>query len=149
MRDPAADAAAALLPPGTEPEVLAVIWATVDTERVLAGIDLPADELPDDELLGASVRLIRPPDEAPIALLEPRTDARLAGTLARHGEGPAGRYVVAADGLAHVARRAAAAGIAVSRPEDGPFGAEVLVLADATAGPHLLLVERPAGTIEP
>ncbi len=149
MSDPATDVLAALLPAGSEPEVLARIWATVDTGRVLAGVGLPGDELPDDPLLGAAVRLVRPPAEEPIALLEPRTEGLIAGTLARYGEGLAGRYVVAADGLADVARRAAAAGIALSRPEDGPFGPSVLVIADATAGRYLLLVERPAGTIEP
>ena len=43
MSEPAAtDDVEALLAAGTEPYVLAVIWATVDTERVLAGIGLPA-----------------------------------------------------------------------------------------------------------
>lgn len=144
---PSVDALAALLLPGSEPQVLAVIWATVDAERVLAGTGLPAVQLGDDQLLGAAVRLVRPPDDEPIALLEPRTEGRIAATLAHAGEGPAGRYVVAVDGLASVSVRAARSGIVLSRAEDGPFGPSALVLG-AAAGPHLVLVDRPAGTID-
>jgi hypothetical protein len=144
---PPVDAAAVLLPPGIEPQVLAVIWATVDVERVLAGIGLPVEELADDRLLGAAVRVVRPPDGEPIALLEPRTEGRIAATLAHAGEGPAGRYVVAEDGLAGVSARASASGIVLSRIEEGPFGPSLLVLG-AAAGPHLVLVDRPAGTID-
>jgi len=148
MTDPLTPIEAALLPDGVEPELLAVIWATVDVERAVAGIGLPAADLPDDQLLGALVRLVRPPDSEPIALLEPRTEGRIAATLARSGEGPAGRYVVAAEGLASVAARAAASGVALSHEEDGPFGRSVLVLAGPSTGPHLVLVDRPAGTID-
>ena len=84
---PATDALTLLLPSGTEPVVLAVIWATVDIERVLAGIGLAGEELPDDRLLGATVRLVRPPAGEPIALLEPRTEGRIAATLAQLGRG--------------------------------------------------------------
>lgn len=146
---PIADDAAALLAAGTEPEVLAIIWVTVDTERVLAGTGATAVSLPHDPLLGASVGLVRPPDGPPIALLEPNTEGRVAATLARIGEGPAGRYVTATDGLASVEARAAAAGIALAGPEPGPFGSSVLVLTGSPAGPHLVLVERSAGTIDP
>jgi hypothetical protein len=145
---PAGDIAATLLPAGAEPVVLAVIWATVDADRVLAGIGLPGIELADDPLLGASVRLVRPSDGDPIALVEPRTEGLLAETLARSGEGPAGRYVLAADGLASVLVRAAAAGVALTRAEPGPFGQSVLVRGGPTAGPHLVLVERSTGTID-
>ena len=145
---PATDAVTLLLPSGTEPVVLAVIWATVDIERVLAGIGLTGEEVPDDRLLGATVRLVRPPAAEPIALLEPRTEGRIAATLAQSGEGPAGRYVATMDGFANVRARADAAGIALSREDDGPFGRSVLVLGGAPAGPHLVLVDRPAGTIE-
>jgi 2-polyprenyl-6-methoxyphenol hydroxylase-like FAD-dependent oxidoreductase len=148
MTDPLTSIEAALLPGGVEPQVLAVIWATVDVERALAGIGLPGAELPDDQLLGALVRLVRPSDGDPIALLEPRTEGRIAATLARSGEGPVGRYVVAAEGLVSVVRRAAASGVALSDEEDGPFGRSRLVLAGPSSGPHLVLVDRPAGTID-
>jgi hypothetical protein len=145
---PAIDVLALLLPAGTEPVVLAIIWATVDVERALAGIGLPGVAAPDDRLLGASVRLVRPPDAGPIALLEPVTEGLIAATLAKSGEGPAGRYVAAADGLANVRARAEVAGIAVGREDDGPFGPSLLVLGGGRAGPHLVLVDRSAGTID-
>lgn len=146
---PTNGAVAALLAVGAEPDVLAIIWATVDTDRVLAGIGAAADKLPDDPLLGAAVRLVRPPAGHAIAILEPSTEGRLAETLARSGEGPAGHYIATTDGLTDVATRAAEAGIVLSRVERGPFGPSVLVLGSSRAGPHLVLVDRSAGTIDP
>ncbi len=146
---PPAAAVSALLVAGAEPDVLAIIWATVDTERVLGGIGAPAVSLPDDPLLGAAVRLVRHPEGQPIALLEPRTEGRIAETLARSGEGPAGHYVAAVDGLASVKARAAEAGIVLSRVERGPFGLSLLVLGGRPPAPHLALVDRSPGTIDP
>jgi hypothetical protein len=147
--EPTAEAVIArLLPAGGEPRVLAVIWATVDVDRVLAGIGLAAEALPDDELLGAAVRLARPLDGEPIALLEPTTEGRIAATLAQSGEGPAGQYVLATGGLSSLVERAAAAGIGIKRADEGPFGPSVLVLGGPVAGPHLVLVAGPAGTID-
>ncbi len=137
-----------LLPAGTRADVLAVIWATVDLDRVVAGIGLPAEALADDKLLGAAVRLVHPPGAEPIAFLEPTTEGRLARTLAQKGEGPAGHYALATDGLSNVVARAAAAGIGMKRAADGPFGPSALVLGGAAAGPHLVIVDRPAGTID-
>ena len=145
---PAAGLAAAFLPPGTAPEVLAVIWATVDADRVLAGIASACEPLADDPLLGATVRLVRPADGEPIAIVEPNAEGRLAAALARSGEGPVGLYVVAAGGLTGVVRRAAASRVSLSREEAGPFGRSVLVLDGLPSGPHLVLVDRPAGTID-
>jgi hypothetical protein len=78
------------------------------------------------------------------AIAEPTTEGRLAATLARHGEGPAGRYVVLADGLDRARARATAAGIAVSRIEVGPFGPSMLVLNGPLSGPHLILCDPAA-----
>ena len=127
--------------------VLAVIWATVDSERALANLGSAALPLPDDPFLGASVRLVRPANGDPVAVLEPNTEGRLAATLARNGEGPAGEYVEAPTGLDELGDAAAREGLALSRSAQGPFGRSVLVLSDASAGPHLVLVEGPAGTI--
>jgi hypothetical protein len=139
---------ARLLPAGGEPLVLAVIWATVDADRVLAGIGLPAEALADDTLLGAAVRLVRPLDGEPIALVEPTTEGLIALTLARSGEGPVGQYVLAAGGLAGLVARAVAAGIDVKTADKGPFGPSALVLGGPVAGPHVVLVTGPAGTID-
>jgi hypothetical protein len=137
-----------LLPAGSHVEVVAVVWATVDLDRAIAETGLPAEALPADELLGAAVRLVRPPGADPIALLEPTTEGRLAGTLAKSGEGPAGHYVRATDGLSSIVARATATGIGMKRANDGPFGPSALVLGGPATGPHLIIVDRPAGTID-
>jgi hypothetical protein len=146
------------------PRTLAVIWATVELERALAdlgGVREPAalsgaraDEVPlaaqaiEDPLLGARVVVVPTGGEIRIALAEPSTEGRLAATLARHAEGPAGRYVRSPVGLERLRVLAAAAGIGVSTPQPGPFGREVLVVAPL-AGPHLVLVEPQPGDAAP
>lgn len=146
------------VPSGTRTLTLARIWATVDTERAIADLsesirgERPAPErLPDDPLLGAAVTILRSsePDALPIALAEPITEGRLAATLARHGEGEVGRYVAARNGLDPVRARAASVGIRISRVQPGPLGPSMLVLEWPVSGPHLLVVDRPAGTIAP
>jgi hypothetical protein len=127
--------------------VLAVMWATVDRDRVVGELQLPVEPLADDASLGASVGLVRPAGQHPIAILEPLTEGRLAATLARHGEGSAGEYVEAPVGLDAIGAAATRADIVLGRPADGPFGRSVLVLGGPVDGPHLVLVERPAGTI--
>ena len=127
--------------------IRALIWATVDRDRVVAELQLPVERLADDPHLGASVCLIRPPGEDPVAILEPSTEGRLAVTLARHGEGLAGEYVEAPLGDDEVVAAAVVAGVPLGRPADGPFGRSVLVLGGPVDGPHLVLVLRPAGTI--
>jgi hypothetical protein len=122
---------------------LAVIWATVDLDRTLAGRDIAPNAVHlEDTLLGARVVVIpAEPGQPPLAIAEPSTEGRLAATLARHGEGPAGRYVAVPDGIRIARARAAEAGIAVSRVEDGPFGSSMLVLTGPVSGPHLILCD--------
>jgi hypothetical protein len=124
------------------------IWATVEMERALVEFGLnPARATAafDDPLLGARVLVVRHGDgDTTIALAEPSTEGRLAATLARHGEGPAGRYVGVPADLDEIRTLAAAAGIAISRPAVGPFGPEVLVLGAGLGGRSLVLVESPA-----
>lgn len=130
---------------GERSVVLAEIAATVDLERALADLGRSAAVAFtsfEDPLLGARVVVV---DR--LAVAEPTTEGRLAASLARHGEGSAGRYVAIADGLDAARARATAAGVVVSRPADGPFGREMLVLSEAVAGPHLVLVEGAGGTI--
>ena len=127
---------------------LARIWATVELERALA--DLGADPATaaaalDDPLLGARVVVVAAADGGPdIALAEPSTEGRLALTLARHGEGPAGRYLQVEIGLESVAARANAAAVAVSRPAVGPFGRSVLVLGRPADGSAIVILVEPA-----
>lgn len=130
--------------------VLATIWATVDLERALGERTALAPEGIGPALaephLGARVVVAEAPapDGVPLAVAEPTTEGRLAATLARHGEGEVGRYVAVPSPLDEIARAAAAIGIAVSRPADGPFGRSILVLHGPVTGPHLIIVEAPA-----
>jgi hypothetical protein len=127
---------------------LAIIWATVDRDRLLAESGWTRTEyLPDDPFLGASVAVVRPATGEVLAVVEPVTEGRLAATLARHGEGPAGEYVEAPIPLDAIGRAATAAGLVVGRSATGPFGRSVIVVSGPVTGPHLILVERPPGTI--
>jgi hypothetical protein len=126
-------------------ETVATIVATVDLERALAEIGSsarPVGAPVDDPLLGARVVLLDTVADGWIALAEPTTEGRLTASLARHGEGSAGRYVAAAEPFDRIRARAAAAGIALSRVEIGPFGRSVLVLSGPVTGPSLVVVER-------
>lgn len=76
--------------------LIAIVWATVELDRAerelgaILGAPLAAHAAPRDDALGAAVRIARPfgPDPEPALLLvEPDTEGRLAGLLARHGEG--------------------------------------------------------------
>ena len=104
--------------------ILAGLWATVDTDRALAELGArvgPA--VANDELLGARVSVVPATTfRAVLAVAEPITEGRLAATLARHGEGPAGRYVAVADDLAAARGRAAARGNAGTRRASGGTG---------------------------
>ena len=133
---------------GTNRRILAIIWATVDRDRLLAESGWTGTvSLPDDALLGASVAVARPSTGEVLAVVEPATEGRLAATLARHGEGPAGEYVEAPIPLDAIGPAATAAGLVVGRPAAGPFGRSVIVVSGPVTGPHLILVERPPGTI--
>ena len=128
---------------GPRAVTLAEIWATVDTDRALADLDARVGSpVANDELLGARVSVIPATAVRPVlAVAEPITEGRLAATLARHGEGSVGRYVAVADDLAAARGRAAAAGIALSRIVEGPFGPSMLVLLGPVTGPHLILCD--------
>ena len=144
-----------LRPSGRDLRPVARIWATVDLERALAdlgggGSEGAAPELGSaarqsmDPLLGARVVVVTDDDGTLIAVAEPSTEGRLAAVLARQGEGPAGRYVRAPVGIAALRPLAAAAGVTLSAPADGPFGPSVLVAAGPIGAPIVVLVDPAA-----
>jgi len=129
--------------------VVARIWRTVDLERTVAELGLEAEPLADDALLGARGVLVRPPDGLPVAILEPATEGRLAAALARLGEGDAGSYFEAREGLDAVR----AAGLPLGPEAIGPFGRSALlrpgpVVPDPGPMPFVILVEGSAATID-
>jgi len=155
MRDPTIDrissaVRAALdghaLPTGAS-RLHAIGWATVDLDRAVEelagelGISIAAlGEAPGSPALGARCRVAvgALPHGLSLAVLEPRTEGRLAASLARFGEGPAAVwYVALEDG---------GAGTSPARP--GPFGPERLVPGDPVHGPHRLLIAPGTGTIQ-
>jgi hypothetical protein len=128
--------------------VIGLAWATVDTDRAVAELTralrdaAPFEPGVAEALLGGSSLLGRAmAGRVRLVILEPSTESRLAATLARHDEGPAGLWV-------RLSGRALPADLALSDPADGPFGRERLVLGAPIGGPHLLVVEEPAGTID-
>jgi len=132
---PAGSGQGALAP---EPlDLAAVGWATVELERASRDVGGTWQPAAHDRLLGAAVW--RAPEDHPTALLlEVNTEGRLAGALARHGEGPIALYLRVPDpGHAGADLRA--------RPGSGPFGEEWLVPGRYPAGPFLILVgDQPA-----
>lgn len=132
--------------------VLAIGWATVETERSMeefaASLVRGAEfrRVADSQVLGARCvvatgdprRMDLPPfigavgGTLLVVLLEPSTEGRLAATLARHGEGWCATWEPAVSGP-HVAS------LPVSAERPGPFGTERLVLDAPVSGPHRLL----------
>ena len=138
----------------TAGRVIAVGWATVELDRAAielgTELGIPADrflDAPGTATLGARCRMARGvlPDGTSLVLLEPATEGRLAGSLARSDEGPVAVWLVVAD-LDSALAALRVAGIETSVEHHGPFGAERLVLDRPIHGPYRLLVEL-AGTI--
>jgi hypothetical protein len=128
------------LGPGARVEVAAVGWATVELDRAAAvlGEELDTRFTPAarDALLGASVR--RSTSGRPgILLLEPDTEGRLAGALAKHGEGSIALYLSVQD-------LEALPGTLSIRAGNGPLGPARLVLGGPPWGPFIILVGRRA-----
>jgi hypothetical protein len=125
---------------------LALGWATVDSDRAAADLaaelqTVPAAFLPaaDSVHLGARCRVAYGvlPGGKPLAIIEPRTEGRLAAFLARNGEGPAVTWSRAME--------ATHRSDASLRP--GPFGFERLAPGGPPRGPFSLLIEGEPGTI--
>jgi hypothetical protein len=118
-------------------------WATVDLDRAATELAHLVErqpgfgDAPRSELLGARCRVGRAVEGEPewIVLLEPDTEGRLAGFLARNGEGWAATWSAAdADEVEDPGR-------------PGPFGPERLLERPPTGGPFPLIVT--AATIDP
>jgi hypothetical protein len=127
---------------GADP--VAVGWATVESERAEAeltdalGVTIgPFADAPDDGLLGARCRTAAGGPASFIAVLEPTTEGRLAGSLARLGEGPVAVWFMLTQAPVE----------GTSPVADGPFGPEYLVVRGPRDGRHLLLLVRRPGTI--
>ena len=130
------------LGPGASFEVAGVAWATVELERAEAELGprlgTTFEAGPRDGLLGASVR--RSTAAGPrILLVEPDTEGRLSGALARHGEGPVALYLRLEPGAS---TGPLPAGIS-TRAGSGPLGPERIVLAGSPWGPFIILVGVP------
>jgi hypothetical protein len=142
---------AARLPDGAG-RLIAVGWATVETDRAIGelagalGIAVTSFRAaPPSAALGASCLVLDVPLPGGVALavLEPATEGRIAAGLARWDEGPLVAWYAAAElepGTVGLATVPGASG------RLGPFGPERLVGGDPLTGPHRLLVDGP-GTI--
>jgi hypothetical protein len=157
MRDAATVQSVALRP-------LAIGWATVELDRAALELaaalgirrDPPFFAAPRSAVLGGACRIATGAlrDDGALVILEPDTESRLAGSLARFGEGPIAVWLAVADTEAaqEGLRRE---GLALAAAQEGPFGPERLVLDGSAdqpahrAGRHRLLVARAAGTIQP
>jgi hypothetical protein len=119
-------------------------WATVELDRaelevaaLLADLGMPGvEDAREDRILGARTRVLRFGAGHRVILLEPSTEGRLAGALARHGEGYLARYLVVDGGAPE---RARGAGFTVAPERLGPLGPARLVVEGPRDGPFLIL----------
>jgi len=128
--------------------------ATVDLdqaeERARATIAQRAiAHAPDDVLLGARCRVVIAEEGPSIVLLEPTTEGRLAASLARFGQETVVSYMSPVVPGEDVVGPAAIAGVRLSSVAPGPLGRSRLVLGGPAWGPHVILVERAPGDVEP
>jgi hypothetical protein len=124
---------------------VARIWQTVDVDRTVADLALPAEPIADDEVLGARGVLVRPPGTAA------RDRRAVHGGSARgraraSRRGRRGHYVAPAGGTptTHAARAPD------HRGGPGPFGRSTLVAPPGADrwSPFLVIVASPPATIE-
>jgi hypothetical protein len=129
-------------PDDAAPDLLAVGWATVESDRAASEFPMAAfGAVPDDPHLGAFAR--RSIGDARLILLEPNTEGRLSATLARWGEGPVALYLAVrgADPRSRGDGGAGSVGTGVvSAVRDGPLGPSAILLGGPITGPHVILV---------
>lgn len=110
------------------PRLVAVGWATVDLERTLDDLGLDGLPVVDEPLLGARACRIDLEGTA-VVILEPTTEGRLAGALARRGEGMCALYLSAAASPGPAARITALGVPGRLLPHDQPWGPFVIEVA--------------------
>lgn len=105
-----------------EATIVGLGWATVELDRARREVGVALGPgtwavAPRDGLLGGRAAVFRSatPARPDIVVLEPDTEGRLAGSLARHGEGLAAIYVTARPGTVLPPR-------AFGIPAGGPLG---------------------------
>ncbi len=162
--EPASGGASVPQPAPDAPEaplaLVGVAWSTVELDRSEQELDpwlfAPDPSLGDgdahpDAHLGALTRLRRGASlpGGTLVLAEPNTEGRLAGSLARDGEGPCALYLRPAGGLGAWAAAARERGVRLSGRRRGPLGSAVLLPGRSVAGPHLLVVDGPAAPARP
>jgi hypothetical protein len=139
----AADAVSAARLPDGAGRLVAVGWATVETDRAVGELADALGIAPTSfqaalpsVVLGASCLVLDVPlpGDVALAVVEPATEGRIAAGLARWDEGPLVAWYAAAETEPRADGRL------------GPFGPERLVGRDPLTGPHRLLVDGP-GTI--
>jgi hypothetical protein len=126
----ARELAETILPGRLDPAepVVGLGWATVDTERTVTEATGVRWEPPTREAaLGASASVSRIGDAA-LVVLEPDTEARLAASLARFGEGLCVAYVVDAGGPGGMVRPTALAVPGRLRAHARPWGPYLIAL---------------------
>lgn len=127
---------------------LAVGWATIDLDRAAGelidalGLAPGGFEAAENSIaLGGRCRIATGalPDGQAVVLLEPFTEGRLAGKLARLGEGPAALWLPFETAVV-----AKPGGISA-----GPFGSERFLGGGPGQGPYRFLIMTAPGTIAP
>ena len=118
---------------GPADRVVGLGWATVDTERTVAEARAtrwgPATR---EDAIGASAIVTRIGDIA-LVVLEPDTEARLAASLARFGEGLCLVYV-AGGGPGGMVRATALGRVGRLRAHAHPWGPYVIAVEDPAPG---------------
>ena len=115
--------------------VAAIGWSTVDLERAERDLGVAFQDAAPDAILGARSRIATGAFAVPLVLLEPATEGRLAGSLARLGEGPVVTWLAGTDPAAGEASPPSLGPFGMERLERGPIhGPYRLFLTPATIG---------------
>lgn len=120
---------------------IGVGWATVELDRAARELGIAVAEAAADPALGAACRSAVLADGTVLVLLEPSTEGRLAGTLARLGEGPHVTWWTWDEPVG------SGVPVAVHPTTPGPLGPARLQRDERPDGRWRFLIERAAATI--